>query len=529
MRAGPARVACSAVFVAIALGSLPPSDSSLASWLSAPCVPRAAPPQFSPSDSSFPLRLDSCLVGPPWEEQLPPAERSRFCDVSSISFPRAPMVKKSNTSGRGHLARAAKDSAALRAFAAQAAAAEADKILRKEKTERLKKAARAAQEALAAARKEDNDSEEEEEDERGDRAPGLLVVPPATSNPKNAPPAEGATGRIGGGSDPSGPMVTSGDPAGTNHLLPVGICGTGLLPPAVTPPTNDLDAARAQMIDLLLLQQEAHVRNLARTTATTPDPADEPPATSSNTIDSADLWATIRNQRATMDRLAQQQPLLAGEPPPHHRLPPPNYRFVPPPTPLPCSEEAMIPTTSEDRKLIRNAQNNIAIGNQHQRLNASDEAEFDTIIDHWEEHLVHAGANPRHLRTLLCRTRSHDINELMDTFAPTIDYYDHIDLIDFLVRSLFPDSECLEDVAYYLAKSLPLATPQLAVQRVQEGVRRYERLVKRWHRGTPPTDHDRKQWLLRKLPVMTMNAVVHVCDAWTWPEMIRHVKRVTTP
>eukprot|EP00918_Siedleckia_nematoides_P042922 GHVU01093814.1.p1 GENE.GHVU01093814.1~~GHVU01093814.1.p1 ORF type:complete len:389 (+),score=58.59 GHVU01093814.1:43-1167(+) len=26
-----------------------------------------------------------------------------------------------------------------------------------------------------------------------------------------------------------------------------------------------------------------------------------------------------------------------------------------------------------------------------------------------------------------------------------------------------------------------------------------------------------------------MNAVVHVCDEWTWPQMIRHVKRVTTP
>eukprot|EP00918_Siedleckia_nematoides_P040735 GHVU01088437.1.p2 GENE.GHVU01088437.1~~GHVU01088437.1.p2 ORF type:complete len:217 (-),score=38.88 GHVU01088437.1:82-732(-) len=206
------------------------------------------PPLISLPLAYLSPRPDSCFVWPPprnspfptpEESLLALAERSRFGDVPFASLLRVTMVKKqSSKSGRGHLSRVAKESAGARvppvdatiitpaaaaraaaaaaklaraAAAKTAAAAAAAKVFRKEMTEQIKEAARAAREALVAAQEEVTDSEEERDDEEDDQATTTLIVPPTSNNPASSHPDVGATGRIGGGSDPSGPLVTSRD------------------------------------------------------------------------------------------------------------------------------------------------------------------------------------------------------------------------------------------------------------------------------------------------------------------------------
>eukprot|EP00918_Siedleckia_nematoides_P040734 GHVU01088436.1.p1 GENE.GHVU01088436.1~~GHVU01088436.1.p1 ORF type:complete len:285 (-),score=46.60 GHVU01088436.1:82-936(-) len=247
-RVGLAVLACLAFSVCLAPWIRPASDFVPAGPSSSPYVFWAAPPLISLSPSYLSPRPDSCFVWPPPRNSLfpPPeesllalAERSWFGGVPVASLSRVTMVKKQTSKqGRGHLSRVAKGSAGARvppagaiiitpaaaaraaaataklaraAAAKTAAAATAAKVLRKKKTEQAKEAARAAREALVAAKEEETDSEEEGDDEEDDESTTRLVVPPSSNNPATSPPDVGVTGRIGGGSDPSGPLVTSRD------------------------------------------------------------------------------------------------------------------------------------------------------------------------------------------------------------------------------------------------------------------------------------------------------------------------------
>eukprot|EP00918_Siedleckia_nematoides_P011982 GHVU01026334.1.p1 GENE.GHVU01026334.1~~GHVU01026334.1.p1 ORF type:complete len:629 (+),score=81.55 GHVU01026334.1:190-2076(+) len=183
--------------------------------------------------------------------------------------------------------------------------------------------------------------------------------------------------------------------------------------------------------------------------------------------------------------------------------------------------------TPDDKKQHKNAW--MAIPEAYRILNTADEASFDNILESWADRLRENGSGLDHLRYLLVRCPNHDIIEYLAPFSSNIQYYASVDIIDYLAISLFPRSEWIEEMLFWLNKWEAQTTTRAAMQLTKETIGRYERLVMRWGRNDWPNDEMKKEWLLRKLPTGEEVAVRHVSEGWSWQQMLLALKKAGGP